>query len=384
MDKFYNILWIDDEHESLNSTKGRAKRNGIHLFAYKSLNGGVDELEKNYSFYDGVLLDAKFFENEDDVTGTEDTVNIHRAKDRLLQLKKKFEIFVLTGQAEAYEDNTFNKAFTKVYQKGSDPEMQRLFDDIKVAASSQPEFQLRNKYQNILGSCEETYLGKEYYEKIFYLIKEIENPELIRNSEDNFTAIRKIIEKILGQLTKAGVIPEEITSPNNKSRFLSTNQKLHPDYNHLTEIIHPAVADSFFKLIEISSDASHTTSTLRIQIDDYLKQSKSDYLYRGYVYQLLEIIRWFKEFMDNNSDIEANKAKWERIETSSDWVKGIVVEIKTNGWGAFENEENGTKESIHPNQIKKYNLISGQEIQVKLEYQEDKNKNHITEINTTP
>ena len=75
------------------------------------------ELKKNYPIYDGVLLDAKFFENEDDIKGSEDTDNVHRAKEELLLLPKKFEVFVFTGQAEAYEDKTFNKAFKKVYKK---------------------------------------------------------------------------------------------------------------------------------------------------------------------------------------------------------------------------------------------------------------------------
>ncbi len=69
----YNILWIDDEHESLTSTKGRAKRNGIQLVPFKSLEGGLGELERNYPYYDGILLDAKFLANEDDNAGTEDT-----------------------------------------------------------------------------------------------------------------------------------------------------------------------------------------------------------------------------------------------------------------------------------------------------------------------
>ena len=93
-DIVYNILWIDDEHETLTGTKGRAKRNGIQLIPFKSLNAGMSELEQNYPFYDGVLLDAKFLENEDDIKGSEDTENVHRAKEQLLQLKKKFEIFV--------------------------------------------------------------------------------------------------------------------------------------------------------------------------------------------------------------------------------------------------------------------------------------------------
>ena len=60
-DIFYNILWIDDEHETLSGTKGRAKRNGINLIPFKSLNGGMSELERNYPFYDGVLLDAMIY-----------------------------------------------------------------------------------------------------------------------------------------------------------------------------------------------------------------------------------------------------------------------------------------------------------------------------------
>jgi hypothetical protein len=115
----YNILWIDDEHQGMSGFKGDAKFNGINLVPFKSLNAGMDELERNYPFYDGVLLDAKFFENEDDTKGTEDTYNVHRAKERLLQLKKKFEVFVLTGQAEAMKIGHSKKLSLKYIKKAA-------------------------------------------------------------------------------------------------------------------------------------------------------------------------------------------------------------------------------------------------------------------------
>ena len=111
----YKILWIDDEHEALTGFIGRAKRNRIKLIPFKSLNSGVNELEMNYPQYDGVLLDAKFFENENDQPGTEDTSASFRAKERILQLPKKFEIFVLSGQAEAYENNTYKMALSLIH-----------------------------------------------------------------------------------------------------------------------------------------------------------------------------------------------------------------------------------------------------------------------------
>ena len=71
-DVLYKVLWIDDEYETLPGTIRQAKAHNINLIPFKSLNAGMDELKKNYSFYDGVLLDAKILENEDDEAGTED------------------------------------------------------------------------------------------------------------------------------------------------------------------------------------------------------------------------------------------------------------------------------------------------------------------------
>ena len=158
--KFYNILWIDDEHEGMSGFKGDAKFNDIQLVPYKSLNEGISELKKNYSIYDGVLLDAKFFENEDDVRGSEDTDNVHRAKEELSGLPKKFDVFVLTGQAEAYEDKTFNKAFKKVYKKGIDEDIERLFVDVKSAANKLQDTQIRHEYNRVFDVCNERYIGE--------------------------------------------------------------------------------------------------------------------------------------------------------------------------------------------------------------------------------
>ncbi len=203
----YNILWIDDEHETLSGTKGRAKRNGINLIPFKSLNGGMSEMERNYSFYDGVLLDAKFFENEEDVKGSEDTYNVHRAKEQLLQLKKKFEVFVLTGQAEAYNDNTFKKAFVKVYKKGSDAEIDRLLIDIKESAKSQPDTQIRHENSDVFSIFAQEYLSKEVGLQVLELIKS-ELPINRVEIKSMLTNIRSIHESCILKLEEIRVLPD--------------------------------------------------------------------------------------------------------------------------------------------------------------------------------
>lgn len=187
----YNILWIDDEHQGMSGFKGDAKYNGINLVPFKSLNSGMEELERNYLLYDGVLLDAKFFENEDDTKGSEDTDFVHRAKERLLQIKKKFQVFVLTGQAEAYEDSTFKKAFKNVYKKGSDSEIDRLFADIIEAASRQEDTQIRHNNKEIFSIFELRYLPIEIEIQVLELFK-VKQPENRAQVKSILTNIRSI------------------------------------------------------------------------------------------------------------------------------------------------------------------------------------------------
>ena len=63
--KIYNILWVDDEHEDMPAFKRSALDFDLKLFPFKSLDAGMAELERNLILYDGVLLDAKFFEKEE-------------------------------------------------------------------------------------------------------------------------------------------------------------------------------------------------------------------------------------------------------------------------------------------------------------------------------
>ena len=311
-DIFYNILWIDDEHETLTGTKGRAKRNGINLIPFKSLNSGMDELERNFPFYDGVLLDAKFYENEDDVKGTEDTFNVHRAKERLLQIKKKFEVFILTGQAEAYGDQTFKKAFTKVYKKGSDVEIDRLFEDIKEAASIQEDTQIRHSYKRVFDVCTEKYIGELAGQDILNLLKV--NDE--SNIDSHFNTIRKVIEDLFIAFNKFNLLPSDFVNTgvasNESRRFLAGKSydgslSTEKGYQHLDGTHLPKQIAFYFKsILSVTQAGSH-----RSEVDLYVKTINTPFLFKSVLYQLLDLIVWFKMYVDSSPKTE----NWKKIES---------------------------------------------------------------------
>ncbi len=372
-DIIYNILWIDDEHESLSGTKGRAKRNGIHLIPFKSLNSGMSELEKNSSFYDGVLLDAKFFENEDDVNGSEDTYNVHRAKERLLMLKKKFDVFILTGQAEAYEDKTFKKAFTKVYKKGSDSEIDRLFIDIKIAAANQEDTQIRQTFNRVFEVCTEKYIGELAGQDILNLLK-VNNDLSI---EDPFNTIRKIVEDLFMSFCKFRLLPLEFVTPgvalNESSKFLTGkaadgNPFIERGFRHLEETHLPShIASSLRSLLSITQSGSHRSS-----IDLHVKTIKTPYLFKSMLFQLFDILTWFKAYVDS----DPKKDNWIKIESESEIcieteqnaVMGKVININLHkGFAFLKPDAYGDNIFIPPHLVTNYLLEEQMHIKVLVE-----------------
>jgi cold shock CspA family protein len=387
-DLVYNILWIDDEHETLTGTKGRAKRNGIQLVPFKSLNAGMSELEQNYPFYDGVLLDAKFLENEDDIKGSEDTDNVHRAKEQLLQLKKKFEIFVLTGQAEAYEDTTFNKAFKKVYKKGSDEDIERLFEDIKNAAENQQDTQLRYAYKRVFDVCTEKYIGEMAGQDILNLLKV--NDET--NIDNHFNTIRKIVEDLFMTFVKFSLLPSAFVTPsvslNETSKFLAGKSSdgtffIEKGYQHLEETHLPKqIAFYLRSILSVTQAGSH-----RSEIDLFVKSIKTSYLLKSVFFQLLDVLVWFKIYVDSNPTTQ----NWSKVENDSDSdsaaldtiMSGVVINLNIQkGFAFFKPNAGGENIFIPPHLVTNYSLVNDKPVEVEVEeYVDNRTSETKTRVN---
>lgn len=367
-EKFYKVLWIDDEHEGMSGFKGDAKVNGIQLVPYKSLNKGVSELKKNYQIYDGVLLDAKFFENEDDVKGSEDTRNVHRFKEELLILttKKSFEVFVLTGQAEAYEDKTFKQSFKNVYRKGIDEDIVALFNDIKNAGNKLRDTQLRHEYNRVFDVCTERYIGEHAADNLLELLK--------HNGYETsgFNQIRKMIEDLFRAFHKYDLLPSEFVQPNNvaispSSRFLcgkkqkDTTQPIYKKYRLNEDAVLPhQIANYFESILKVTQPGSH-----RSYIDAHVSTLKTPYLFKSVLYQLMDVMIWFKQYVDD----EPKTQNWNLLETDNkDWIIGEVTSIdKDKGYGRFKPYGSDQYYNISKNLVSSEKLTVGCEIEVEVE-----------------
>ena len=260
----------------------------------------MSELQRNYSFYDGVILDAQIFENENDAKGTEDTANVHRAKEEILQLKKKFEIFVYTGQAEAYDDKTFNKVFKNVYDKGDRKDLYRLFADIKKAAMNQEDTQLRHTYKRVFEVCTEDYIGRAAGEELLSLLKVKDGV----TKGDHFNSLRKIIELLFIAFKDHKLLPLEFVYPNialnPTSRFLAGTDQRKTEFKKFTHFksthLPPQIATLLKEVLFLTQSGSHYDS----EIDFHVRSIKTPYLMKSVLYRLFDILIWFKLHIDSN------------------------------------------------------------------------------------
>ncbi|MBT1699631.1 hypothetical protein KK083_22220 [Fulvivirgaceae bacterium PWU4] len=296
--KLYKVIWCDDQHEKMKGFKMQAKEEGIELVCFKS-SEGIKELKANFLIYDGVLLDAKFFETENDATGTESLKALSNAKEEILKLPKVFKPFVLTGQAKLYNDDTFNLLFPNYYRKGIEGDIIQLFADIKREADKQVETQIKHDHESVFQLFASGYLPDEVMGQLVQLLK-TPIPRTRFELKSFLVNIRSIHESCLHGLAEIGVIPNLDAPKGDIFRHLSGNKvkdSASSQYVSTTE--------------EFQNDAiENLQKWLYYTCGKYLHVLKDEnyngYVISGYAVEslrsgILELLLWFKQVYKENT-----------------------------------------------------------------------------------
>ena len=341
-----NVLWIDDEHESLASIKMPAKVNEVNLVPFKSLKGGLEELEKNYSRYDGVLLDAKILEDENDVSGTENVRYVHEARNRIhaLSAHKKFEVFVLTGQAELFDDHgSFAMAFgddeskRRVFKKGSTDELELLFKSIRKVALEQADTQLKFEYKEVFALCTDEYIGSRACDNILTILKNMDKPII----NEMFNLIRKVVEDLFRAYNIRGLLPDQFVgtsiSLSKSSKFLAGKHVV-DGYRHKEEThLNHQIASNLKNILFVTQDGSH-----RGEVDKLVESMGTPYLIKSVFYQLLDVLIWSKHHFDS-APLTNN---WEKLHIDNEEVFevwGTVINHNPEKGYAFLKPDEGSE-----------------------------------------
>lgn len=363
MSKKYNVLWIDDEHESMTALHKTATDFDITLHPFKSMNGGCAEFERNYTKYDAVLFDAKFFENESDHRGSEDTKWVHQAKDKIRDVDRSIEFFVLTGQAEAYNSKEFKNAFPHVFNKGVGEDEDKLFEMLVKACKNRELTTLKYEHKQLFEVLQEYPDSvRDIFISIFMGLKGIDNKF---DDQLYFTQLRIILETMFRKANDIGLLHDKCVQRNGSQVNLTESQLFLSGYDtkHLNvkcSVTHfpKVIANNVKNLIYTTGAASHTSKvdvTQNIDIQTYRKDINTPYLLYSLALQLMDVLIWFKTYSKQNNNIATNKSYWQNIQVqgSESIYEGVVNKDAQGNYHCGEyllnkgyverNEHNGKK-----------------------------------------
>jgi hypothetical protein len=378
----YKVLWFDDEWEELEEISENALDLDVELIGVSNASDGLSILQNDLINYQGVILDGKFYM---DATKTGDEINddafgeVARFLHDLHTNGKILPWFILSGQSTfVHEVNTSVKLLAissygkgKVFDKNRD-EDKELFELLVLAIDAAPMLKAIVKHRVVFEACEEKYLGDQK-NRLFEIIKNLETNDS-KNSEDLFAPLRKILERMMERLSDLGVLPNGLSL--NDLKFFSCGR--HRNYEFQGEIFPPLIAHLFNSVIDVIQDACHLKDDLRFKVDEFVHSSGTSYLYQSTALTILDLIVWFRSYVDDLPNPDESRKQWRQIgveiHDESEWILGEINSIK-DGWGTFLGKDFTTRKSVPRHLMRDLNL--GDVVKILLK---ESNREHIERI----
>ncbi len=303
----YNVIWADDEvnkymRESLK--QAFLQKNNIAVVATATTGDEFRMLfEKHKHRIDAVISDANFNRkdslpiNDRDMSGF---TAVREVLHSILSSDKEIPFFLYTGRGpyinEKYTDgeldyfNDSKRIFTKDQFKQL---CERIPKDVDEVCS--PSYRVRKKYKNVL---DKSSLLPEIEETLFRLLLTHEDGSIddLHKPQDDFNALRKIVESIFEDGKKRGLFPEQLDSINSLKRFLR-NDEVTLEWDGFS--CPPALAYSAGFLIDVSQDGSHKYEKLRLKADEYVSSVGNDNLIMSLTHIAMELCAWYSDSVES-------------------------------------------------------------------------------------
>lgn len=331
------VLWLDDEFDSeaLKSTFIRMEKHFTLIKCY-TLDEFLDKIVREK--WDAIVLDVL------DANGRNS--GFFTAVMRILEGYKDEPWFVFSGQENVTKKesdirsvlavNYLHREYADIlYIKSEDND--RLINDIKNAVSDKPAWQLKNKYSKVLGIFDDNIQGKK---QLFDILLMLHGHKEQLDHQTYYTQLRLILEWMFRDANKRGLLHDKCIDGKRKvnltesSLFMAGKSTkylgVYCEITHFPKII----ADNVKNLLEITGGASHTAEPEEsdlVNLQAYWEQVKTPYLLYSLTLMLCDILIWYKEYIDENSDYANNVSHWKEIFQSESQLTGKITNIIPNG-----------------------------------------------------
>lgn len=301
----YKILWLDDEHETLEDIKENCLLADIKLIGISNAKDGIKAINEDHSNLDGILLDGMFF-NTPDQSGDPNDSAFGEVAITLSNLKSQGIIlpwFVYSGQKNFVKERSSLIEFLttqayangKVFDKNNDEDFVELCAEIIKSANSQAFTKARHNNPVLMSIFQLGYLPEVVENNVLDLLV---TPLPSSNSElkSILTNIRSIQESCLLKLQSVNVLNANLNTFKKRMNHLSGNASHASNWQPTSNVYHTK------DIRNLQEWVYHTCGTYL----HYLEEQHFDgYMISNYAVEslragLFEILIWFKKTYEEN------------------------------------------------------------------------------------
>ncbi|MDR4931803.1 hypothetical protein [Segatella bryantii] len=317
MKQVYNIVWADDEIDSLydDIAKKLFRASGINVIkAFVNAKSLKAFLGETNSPIHAVVVDANFPWEEFKANKEQDRMGLVKVSQWVENFDFPFILFtgrkdLISGEeAEQFEYFTSNDLVVyKNPAEGIMPLINKIKDTVEFRNST--EWIIDNQYRMEL-ECFKTIdsinNGHSYPLVRGLLIKGRDNT--IMNAESYFNDIRTDVLGLMNSTAaNFGIVPPDL-SLNDFSYFLCLKSN---KFSVIEPIMDQALSGVLQYVVTMTQDGSHgKESGLKFHIHDYVREKKDTLILKSIIFAVIELMNRFMEYVVNHTDVERNRMKW--------------------------------------------------------------------------
>ena len=329
----YRIVWADDDIDDILDEETEKELEVEGFINIKRAHNGkeLEALLRKPEFIDAVIVDANFNESDGVVESDRDTSGLDYARGLYTHtLKKEIPFFIFTNRSDEQLKETYqhNKSFLadfprykRWFKKDSMEEYTNMFNEIKrtVDEAKSPSFILRNRYKYEFNAATLIDGAEELFFEFLTRDKEDTLPEMT----EPFIRVRRIIEKTFGKCQTWKIIPPISDNTNGTAAYFVYNCysiKEEESYRKIYEmdggdIMAKPLASALKYIVDITQDAAHSKSELKLKVDEYFEETKDILLLKSVVFILMDVVKWFAITALSHKNPEENKETlWHKCE----------------------------------------------------------------------
>lgn len=317
MKQVYNIVWADDEIDSLydDIAKKLFRASGINIIkAFVNAKSLKAFLGETNSHIHAVVVDANFPWEEFKANKEQDRMGLVKVSQWVENFDFPFILFTSRKDLISGEESEQFEYFTSndlvVYKnpaEGIMPLINKIKDTVEFRNST--EWIIDNQYRMEL-ECFKTIdsinNGHSYPLVRGLLIKGRDNT--IMNAESYFNDIRTDVLGLMNSTAaNFGIVPPDL-SLNDFSYFLCLKSN---KFSVIEPIMDQELSGVLQYVVTMTQDGSHgKESGLRFHIHDYVREKRDTLILKSIIFAVIELMNRFMEYVVNNTDIERNRMKW--------------------------------------------------------------------------